>query len=216
MHDIGSGALFDMSALGLDGEPIVSTSIDAGADLVLFSGDKLLGGPQAGVIVGRRKYIEQIERHPLMRALRVDKLTLAALASTLSSLAHPQQAARELPVWIMITTTPAVLKRRAEHIIDQLRTQATGFSVEVVSTTAYVGGGALPTKGLESAAIALRSHRVSEKELARRLRTTTPVVMGRLQDGCVLIDLRAVLPHQDESLLEALAGALQCQVSQIV
>ncbi|TFH27133.1 MAG: L-seryl-tRNA(Sec) selenium transferase, partial [Myxococcales bacterium] len=184
-------------------------SIDAGADLVLFSGDKLIGGPQAGVIVGRRKYIEQIERNPLMRAIRVDKLTLAALSATLSALTDPQQAARELPLWMMLTATVEDLHRRAECIIDELNSRVAGFSANIVASTAHVGGGSLAGQGLDSVAISLRCDRASDEELARRLRTGTPAVVGRLQGGCVLVDMRAVLPRQDEDLVVALAATFE-------
>lgn len=208
IHDIGSGALFAMADVGLGDEPVARDSIDAGVDLVLFSGDKLLGGPQAGILVGRRRYVELIERNPLMRALRVDKLTLAALAATLAALAHPEQAARELPLWTMITAPLDELKRRAETIAGELRSRASGASAEVVSTTAYVGGGSLPNQGLESVAIAVKTEKFSGEELARRLRAATPAVVARLQGGCFMVDLRAVLPRQDESLTAVLAAAL--------
>ncbi|MEX0678866.1 MAG: L-seryl-tRNA(Sec) selenium transferase [Pirellulales bacterium] len=208
IHDIGSGALFDLADVGLGDEPVARDSIDAGADLVLFSGDKLLGGPQAGVIVGRRRYVEPIECNPLMRALRVDKLTLAALAATLAALAHPQRAAAELPLWRMITTSVPELNERAEAIARELRSRAPGASAEVVSTTAYVGGGSLPNQGLESVAIAVKSRKLSDERLARRLRAATPPVVARLQGGRLMIDLRAVLPRQDESLVAALAEAI--------
>lgn len=207
-HDIGSGALFDLTGMGLSDEPVARNSIDAGADLVLFSGDKLVGGPQAGLIAGRRKCIEQIERNPLMRSLRVDKLTLAALAATLSAWTRPQQAAPDLPLWMLLTAPLEELQRRAAQILDELKSQAAGFHAESIASTAHVGGGSLPGQGLQSVAIALSSERISDEELARRLRTGTPAVVGRLRAGRVLLDLRAVLPRQDECLLEAIVAAL--------
>ncbi|MGD9632152.1 MAG: L-seryl-tRNA(Sec) selenium transferase [Pirellulales bacterium] len=209
IHDVGSGALFDVSTFGLGDEPVASKSIDAGADLVLFSGDKLLGGPQAGIIVGRRRYVEQIERHPMMRALRVDKLRLAALAATLAALTDPQRAANEVPLWVMVTTSVHDLQHRAKCIADHLRQQGAGCTVDVTTTTAYLGGGSLPDQGLASVAIRIRGGPISEHELARRLRTGSPPVMGRLETGHVLIDLRAVMPSQDECLGCALAAALR-------
>ena len=208
IHDIGSGALFDLAVTGSSDEPVARNSIDAGADLVLFSGDKLIGGPQAGLIVGRRKYVEQIERNPLMRALRVDKLTLAALSATLSSLIDPQQAARELPLWMMIAAPIEELRQRAEQVAGALESRAAGIRAEVIASTAHIGGGSLPSQGLPSAAVALSSDRVSEDELARRLRSGTPPVVGRLQNGRLFVDLRTVLPRQDESLVEALVAAI--------
>jgi L-seryl-tRNA(Ser) seleniumtransferase len=208
IHDVGSGALFDLAELGLADEPVVRTSIDAGSDLVLFSGDKLLGGPQAGVIVGARASIQRIERNPLMRALRVDKLTLAALSATLSTLEHPQQAASELPLWMMIRAPLEELRQRAERIAAELVARAPSVRAEIVSTTAFVGGGSLPDQGLPSLAVAIRCEHVADQELARRLRTGTPPVVGRLQNGRLMVDLRAVLARQDESLLSALTVAV--------
>ncbi|MBI3838052.1 MAG: L-seryl-tRNA(Sec) selenium transferase [Planctomycetia bacterium] len=209
VHDIGSGALVDLAALGLGNEPVARTSVEAGADLVLFSGDKLLGGPQAGLIVGRRKYVEQIERHPLMRALRVDKLTLAALSATLVALAHPRQAARELPLWTMAAASLEDLEQRARRMVDALKMPSTGFRLEVVPTTAYWGGGALPSQGIASIALALTSEECSEGALAQRLRGGSPAVVGRLQGGRLLVDLRTVLPDQDEVLVAAIQAAAQ-------
>ncbi|MGD9648654.1 MAG: L-seryl-tRNA(Sec) selenium transferase [Pirellulales bacterium] len=209
IHDIGSGALFDVTALGLGPEPDCPTSIAAGADLVLFSGDKLVGGPQSGVIVGRRRYIEQIERNPLMRALRVDKLTLAALSATLESLGSLQQAASQLPLWTMVATPLEELRQRAERIAGELRTETCGWRIETASTISYLGGGSLPGQGIESMAITLGEGPVSEAALARRLRTGRPAVMGRLQNNRLYVDLRAILPRQDESLVRALSAAVR-------
>ncbi len=209
VHDIGSGALFDLTTLGLGDEPVARNSIEAGADVVLFSGDKLLGGPQAGIVVGRRQYIERIERHPLMRALRVDKLTLAALSATLMDWNDPQLAARELPLWRMITAPLDDLQRRAHHVVDALRSRVAPCSAETIASTAYLGGGSLPSQGLPSVAVAIASEQISEEELARRLRAGSPAVVGRLQAGRLLVDMRAVLSRQDESLVAALAAALE-------
>jgi L-seryl-tRNA(Ser) seleniumtransferase len=209
IHDIGSGALFDLTQFGFGDEPVARASVEAGADLVLFSGDKLIGGPQAGMIVGRRQLIERVEQNPLARALRVDKLTLAALATTLASLRHPQTAVRELPLWRMIATSIEELQQRARRIADAVKVRINGNVVDIVATTAYLGGGSLPNRQLESVALTLAPGKASEREIAERLRTGTPPVVGRLERGLVIIDLRAVLPHQDEDLIEALVIALQ-------
>jgi L-seryl-tRNA(Ser) seleniumtransferase len=209
VHDIGSGALVDLAEFGFADEPAARVSIEAGADLVLFSGDKLLGGPQAGIIVGYRKSIDRIEKNPLARALRVDKLTLAALSATLAAHAHPQTAIRELPLWAMISTSIKELQQRARRIADELNSRTTGFVIEVRSSTAYLGGGSLPNQKLESVAVTIAAGNASEREIAQRLRAGTPPVVGRLERGCVVIDLRAVLPHQDENLVDALVATLQ-------
>jgi L-seryl-tRNA(Ser) seleniumtransferase len=209
IHDIGSGALFDLDQFGCGDEPVARVSIEAGASLALFSGDKLLGGPQAGVIVGSGRLIERIEQNPLDRALRVDKLTLAALSATLSSLHNPQTAAREIPLWMMIATPIEKLQQRARRIADEVKSRTSGCLVDVKTTTAYLGAGSLPNQRLESVAVTLAGENASEREIAERLRTGAPPVVGRLERGFVIIDLRAVLPEQDESLIDALAAGLQ-------
>ncbi len=208
IHDIGSGALLDLTPLGFGDEPVVRVSIDAGVDLVLFSGDKLIGGPQAGVIAGCRQLIERIERNPLARALRVDKLTLAALSATLSSFSHQQMAVREIPLWMMISSTTEDLQQRARRIADKVKSQTSGCLVDVTATTAYLGAGSLPNQKLESVAVTVAGPNASDQEMAYRLRTGTPPVVGRLERGSVIIDLRAVLPQLDEALTEALIAAL--------
>jgi L-seryl-tRNA(Ser) seleniumtransferase len=209
IHDIGSGALFDLDQFGCGDEPVARVSIEAGASLALFSGDKLLGGPQAGVIVGSGRLIERIEQNPLDRALRVDKLTLAALSATLSSLHNPQTAAREIPLWMMIATPIEKLQQRARRIADEVKSRTSGCLVDVKTTTAYLGAGSLPNQRLESVAVTLAGENASEREIAERLRTGAPPVVGRLERGFVIIDLRAVLPEQDESLIDALVAGLQ-------
>jgi L-seryl-tRNA(Ser) seleniumtransferase len=209
VHDIGSGALFDLTEFGFGDEPVARVSIESGADLVLFSGDKLLGGPQAGVIVGSRSLIQRIEHHPLARALRVDKLTLAALEATLSALAHPQSAVREIPLWMMIATSTNELQQRARRIADAVASRTSGVTVDTTTTTAYLGGGSLPNQQLESVAVTLAAGTASERELAQRLRAGSPPVVARLERGCVVVDLKAVLSSQDEDLIEAIVSALQ-------
>jgi L-seryl-tRNA(Ser) seleniumtransferase len=208
IHDIGSGALLDLTQFGFFEEPVAQASIEAGADLILFSGDKLLGGPQAGVIAGSSRLIEQIEHNPLARALRVDKLTLAALAATLSHFSHPHTAVRHVPLWSMIATSTEDLMQRARHIAAEVKSQTTGCFIDVASTTAYLGGGSVPNQQLESVAIILTGT-VSEHELARRLRAGTPPVVGRLERGHTILDLRAVLSHQDNDLITAIVAGLQ-------
>lgn len=210
MHDIGSGALFDPAMLGLPssaahGEPVARVSIDSGADVVMFSGDKLLGGPQAGILVGRRELIERMAANPLARALRVDKMALAALWSTLVALRTPERAARELPLWQMAAEGLEQLADRGQAIAAQLDNEL--LQVDLVEVTSYLGGGTLPSRGLPSLALALRSERWSSQQLSERLRTGRPPVVGRLHKGQLLIDLRSVLPGQDRRLAEAIAAA---------
>lgn len=207
IDDAGSGQAIDLTPFGLTGEPLVSAGIAAGADLVLFSGDKLLGGPQAGIIAGRASLIQRIEKDPLMRAFRLDKMTLAALEATLRLYRDPQRALRELPTLRMLTVSLAELRQRAEVFAVKLRAVPGIASVEVKEDVAYVGGGSLPDVGVPTAVVAVTAARIGETELAARLRTGTPAVVGRVQDGRLLLDLRTVFERQEEGLLAALRQA---------
>jgi L-seryl-tRNA(Ser) seleniumtransferase len=203
IDDTGSGQAVDLAPFGLPGEPLVSAGIAAGADLVLFSGDKLLGGPQAGIIAGKAAHIARIERDPLMRAFRLDKMTLAALEATLRLYRDPAKALREVPTLRMLTTPLAELRRRCEALAERLRTLP-GLTAEVRDDTAYVGGGSLPDVAVPTAVIALTLAGVSESDLAARLRTGTPAVVGRVQAGALLLDLRAVFERQEDELFAAM------------
>ncbi|HJZ55167.1 MAG TPA: L-seryl-tRNA(Sec) selenium transferase [Gemmataceae bacterium] len=207
IDDTGSGQAIDLAPFGLPGEPLVSAGIAAGADLVLFSGDKLLGGPQAGLIAGKAALVQRIEKDPLMRAFRLDKMTLAALEATLRLYRDPARALREIPTLRMLTTPLADLRHRAEVFATKLR-QLPGLAVEVKQDVAYVGGGSLPDVALPTAVVALRPEGISEAELAIRLRTATPAVVGRQQDGKLLLDLRTVFERQEEELLAAIRRAV--------
>ncbi len=211
IEDLGSGALLDTAAYGLAHEPTVQEAIAAGADLVCFSGDKLLGGPQAGIIVGRRELIEQVERHPLARALRADKTALAGTAVTLRHYLRGE-AIEKIPVWRMIATPLAALEARCQTWQSALRDLV---ETEIVATDATVGGGSLPGETLPSRALALGAEAIAEvvpgltvEELARRLRTGQPPVVGRVEADRLLLDARTVLPEQDEALVEALRRSL--------
>jgi L-seryl-tRNA(Ser) seleniumtransferase len=194
LDDLGSGTLLPTAPYGLPAEPTVGACIAAGADLVAFSGDKLLGGPQAGVIVGRAALIELVRQHPLMRALRVDKTALAALEATLLTYVRGR-AIEELPVWRMIAAPAALLQQRAAAIAA-----AVGPPARVVASAGAVGGGALPGATLPGYAVALPGGTAR----AARLRRQTPPVIARIADGQLLLDLRSVLPEHDAALSEVL------------
>ena len=202
IHDTGSGLLRKMDHPLLADEPDAASSIAAGADLVLFSGDKLLGGPQCGVIVGRREWVARIERHPLMRAFRVDKLTLAALGATLQLHRDAALARRRLPIYRMLDATTDELERRARSIVESLD----DGTATVERTDAFFGGGSIPTKRLPSVAIKLQC--ADEAAAALRLRSGKPPVVARVQRGAVWIDLRTVIPSQDQDLTTGLRSAL--------
>jgi L-seryl-tRNA(Ser) seleniumtransferase len=206
IDDVGSGQGIDLAPFGLPGEPLVSESIRTGADLVLFSGDKLLGGPQAGLIVGKASLIARLEKDPLMRAFRLDKMTLAALEATLRLYRDPTRALRELPTLRMLTAPLAGLRERAERFAGRLR-QAGGINVTVRGDVSYVGGGSLPDVGVPTAVLAISAAGLSEGEFAARLRTGTPAVIGRTTAGEFLLDLRTVFARDEDQLLAALVQA---------
>jgi len=207
IDDAGSGQAIDLAPFGLPGEPLVSAGIAAGADLVLFSGDKLLGGPQAGLIAGRADLIARIEKDPLMRAFRLDKMSLAALEATLRLYRDPARAMREVPALKMLATPVEELRRRAESLAEKLRT-IPQFEVDVREDSAFVGGGSLPDVALPSVVIALRMNGLTENELATRLRSGSPPVIARIHDGEVRLDLRTVFESQECELLYVVRGCL--------
>jgi L-seryl-tRNA(Ser) seleniumtransferase len=209
IDDVGSGQAIDLTPFGLPGEPLVSESIRIGADLVLFSGDKLLGGPQAGLILGKTNLIQRIERDPLMRAFRLDKMTLAALEATLRIYRDPARALREVPTLRMLTTPLSELRQRAELFAARLRMVPGVAAIEVCDDVAYVGGGSLPDVAVPTAVIAVSVNNLSEGKLAIRLRTGQPAVVGRIQDGKFLLDLRTVFDRQEDELLGAIAQAVR-------
>jgi L-seryl-tRNA(Ser) seleniumtransferase len=206
IDDIGSGALNKRdSPLFVDGpgEPTAVDSIAAGADLVLFSGDKLLGGPQAGIIIGKKKWIDRIEKNPMMRALRLDKLTLAALQATLQLHRDPQKASQELPIMAMANTPLPLLRSRAERIVEQI-----GDIAAVCDTTAYLGGGSMPEQGLPSVAVRITPHNISETQFAQRLRNSKPPIITRIAQGCLWLDMRTIFDRQDQDVINALKEQL--------
>ncbi len=203
IHDIGSGALVDFAALGCPGEPLAVDSLRTGADLVLFSGDKLLGGPQCGVILGRRTWIERIVKHPLARALRVDKLTLAALAATLKLYRDPERAKQEIPLLQLVGASVDNLKQRAHRLAPQMQAATAIASAEAVQDVTYLGGGSMPHQQLATWCIALKPAQGSVDRLALALRTGENSVVGRVQQDRLLVDLRSVFPRQDLALVEA-------------
>jgi L-seryl-tRNA(Ser) seleniumtransferase len=205
VHDVGSGCLLNTESWGLAHEPTPQESVAAGADIVCFSGDKLLGGPQSGIIVGNKSLLGQIERHPLMRALRVDKLTLSALEATLS-LYRDGLVERELPIWRAIATPLEALRPRAERWADMLASW--GYRAAVVSAASTVGGGSLPGETLPTLVCAIELVGSQADRCAERLRRGSPAVVARIARDRLLLDPRTVFPEEDEALLGALQRAL--------
>jgi L-seryl-tRNA(Ser) seleniumtransferase len=208
IDDIGSGALLDFARFGFQGEPVARASIAAGADLVLFSGDKLLGGPQAGLIAGRKEWIQKIDKDPLMRAFRLDKMTLAALETTLRMYLNEERALREVPVLRMLGIPLEELRQRAARLAEQVRGIAGIVAVETAEDVAYVGGGSLPDQAMKSWVVEVEASSVGDAELARRLRLGTPAVMARLRDGKLVLDVRTIFESQETLLVEAMRKAL--------
>jgi L-seryl-tRNA(Ser) seleniumtransferase len=204
IDDVGSGCLYDLTRYGLSDEPLVGDSMRAGADLVLFSGDKLLGGPQCGIIVGRSELVARLRTNPFARALRVDKLTLAALQGTLE-IHRAGRAFEEIPVLRQLSLPADVIRARAEALVARLHSQSRSpgiFSLASVSSAA--GGGSLPEQTLPSWAVAISSDRVDH--IARQLRLGSPSVFARVQEGSILVDMRTVLPDDEQALLARLAS----------
>ncbi len=202
LDDLGSGALFDLRSVGISGEPGVADSLRAGVDVVTYSGDKLLGGPQAGILSGRRELVARIRANPLFRALRVDKLTYAALEATL--LAYVRQDHDAIPAVRMMRRTADEIGRRAEAVAAWLHDRAPKLKLEIVSGESLIGGGAAPTASLPTRLLAVSCEGLSADEVAARLRLGEPPIIARVEEGRVLLDLRTVYPVQDAALGEAL------------
>ena len=206
VHDLGSGLLIPLDDIGLTGEPTAADAVRSGAALVTMSGDKLLGGPQAGIIVGSTGIVERLRANPLLRALRVDKLTIAALEATLALYREPKRAMREIPVLAMLSRSIGDLRRRADALKKKLGgAGSAGDVANVVESEASVGGGAFPSARIPSVALALAR---DARALEERLRLAEPAVIGRIADGHLLLDMRTVQPDEDDMLAAALRAAL--------
>jgi L-seryl-tRNA(Ser) seleniumtransferase len=207
MEDLGSGSFLDLRPWGFPHEPTAPETVAAGADLVTFSGDKLLGGPQAGIVVGRRPLVERLRKNPLNRALRIDKLTLAALEATLRAYEEPVRARRDIPTLRMLTEPEAAVRRRAQRILRGLSAALrTALGAEVVADRAQVGGGALPVVELPTAAVAIGTAAHPAASLDARLRAGRPAVIGRIRDDRLLLDCRTIGDDEVALVIAALAA----------
>ena len=202
IDDIGSGCLIDPRPFGLAHEPTVQESVAAGADLTLFSGDKLLGGPQAGIIVGRERLVEQLRRHPLARAVRMDKAGIAALHATLLHYLRGE-ALEKVPVWRMIATGLPEISRRARRMA-----RALGPAARTLDGRSMVGGGSLPEESLPTKLVAIAGEGAYVSDLAKRLRAGAPAVVGRIEGDALLLDPRTVMPGEDEAVVGAVKVTL--------
>ena len=203
IDDLGSGCLLDTRRFGLPPEPTPQESLAAGADVVLFSGDKLLGGPQAGIIAGRAEALERLRRHPLARAMRMDKASIAGLAATLNHYLK-DEALEKLPVWRMIAMPVDAITRRARRWA-----RAAGHGATVIDGRSMIGGGSLPEEGLPTKVLALgQAGGRSAEALAKRLRENDPPVIARIEHDALLLDPRTVQPREDKTVVQALQAAL--------
>ncbi|MFP4052270.1 MAG: L-seryl-tRNA(Sec) selenium transferase [Phycisphaerae bacterium] len=209
VDDLGAGALVDLQRFGLPHEPTVLQSLQAGADVALFSGDKLIGGPQAGIIVGRSEYIRRIRRHPLARALRPDKVCLMGLERTLMLFRDVDRLCREHPLYRMLSETEADLRSRAERLVSEIDAVAPCFVARVRPSSAYLGSGSCPMKALPSFAAVVTSETIRPDELARALRLDEACVFGRVEDDAVWLDVRALWDHQLARIAEAMGRICQ-------
>jgi L-seryl-tRNA(Ser) seleniumtransferase len=203
IDDVGSGALLDFGRFGMNDEPMVADSIAAGSDLILFSGDKLVGGPQCGIIIGKKKYVDMCLENSLMRAMRVGKMTLAALAATLEIYLKPETAEQEIPILRMLSTPIENLELRGEKLCGQLGHLSFVESIESVPSEAMLGGGSLPAQTTESRALEITPKGMTADELASQLRDTKPAVMGRIYKDRLYLDLRTVQPQDEIDLVAA-------------
>ena len=200
VYDLGSGALLNTEDFGLQHEPTVQEALADGADVVCFSGDKLLGGPQAGIILGRKGCVDKLRRHPLMRVIRIDKMVATALAATLKHYLQKEAVAR-IPVWQMIATGVEGLESRAENVVKKLAQAGIKASIQDGSST--VGGGSLPDQLLPTRLVAIRPP-YAVVDFAGRLRLATPPLLGRIEGEHFLVDMRTVIPALDDSLVQVI------------
>ena len=201
IEDLGSGSLLELNRFGIQDEPNVQDSIRAGVDVVSFSGDKLLGGPQAGIILGKKAYLDILKKHPLNRAMRVDKMTLAALEATLRS--YESGAEQEIPVVAMLSAEQEMLRPRAQRLLAMLRDA--GLEGEILPTEGYLGGGSVPNQSLPSWAVAFGG---GVNDLEEKLRKGATPIIGRIHEGKYLLDVRTLLDSDFETIVQAVREAL--------
>ncbi len=209
VSDLGSGCMIDLKKYGVHDEPTVQEALRTGADIVTFSGDKLLGGPQAGIIIGKAILIQKIQKNPLLRAMRIDKMTLASLEATFMQYLDEEKALREVPTLNMLTQPLDIIKRRARKIFTVLKKDITGKAViEVVADESQAGGGSLPEINFPTFVVSISPSVISVNELEKRLRTGFTPVIARIQDGKLLIDARTVQDKEIKDLTVCVRSAL--------
>jgi len=205
MADLGSGCMIDLEKYGIYGEPTAQSIIKTGADIVTFSGDKLLGGPQAGIILGREKLIQKIQKNPLLRAMRIDKLTLASLEATLMQYLDEEKAVKEIPTLRMLTQSLDTIKQRAKKICNLLKKDISNQAkIGVTTEQSQAGGGSLPEVNFPTFIISIKPANISVNELEKRLRSGEPPVIARIKEDALLIDARTVQDKEIKSLVSCI------------
>lgn len=212
IYDLGSGALLSLDQFGLNNEPTVKESLASGADVICFSGDKLLGGPQAGIIVGKKRYLDLMKKHPLTRALRVDKLTLAALEATLRLYRDPSIAVQKIPLYSMLSQSSQTLRERATNLKRALA-HLSDFEAEVIDTASPIGGGSAPGEIKTSIALALKHRRIGVDTLSHRLMQLDRPVIARINEDRLLLDMRTVRDSDHDEIVQALSSAADLEDS---
>ncbi len=209
IEDLGSGVLIDLQKYGLTHEPTVQESVNAGADIVTFSGDKLLGGPQAGIIVGKKSYIDKMKKNPLTRAFRIDKLTMAALEATLRIYLNEENAINIIPTLKMLTEPYESIKQKSEVLYNKIAEENLNLNIDIKKDYSEVGGGSLPLEKLPTYTITLKSKDISSSQLEKKLRKYKTPIFTRVQDDNVIIDLRTVKEEQYKTIVQALIDVMK-------
>lgn len=204
-EDLGSGVLIDLNPFGIGDEPVVSRKLKAGADIVSFSGDKLLGGPQAGIIAGKKEYIEKLKKHQLARVLRVDKMTIAALEATLLHYLKGE-AFTKIPALHSITMDASIVRQRVDDFRMKLSNEREDFTITIREGTSQIGGGSLPDVSLKTYVLSLKHKNIKAEDLSMQLRTGEPCILTRIHQEEVIFDFRTIAIEEEDLLLEALKG----------
>ena len=208
MYDLGSGCMIDLRPYGIHSEPSVQEIMKSGVDIITFSGDKLLGGPQGGVIVGRKELIERMQKNPLTRAVRIDKLTLAAFEAVLMEYVDLEKAVENIPTLNMLLQKPETIKERAKKIASGIKRHVKNAEVEVVSDKSKAGGGSLPEMEFPTYAVSIKPENISVNELEERLRKGTPPIVARIKDDALLLDARTIRNEEIDELVKCVKTAL--------
>jgi L-seryl-tRNA(Ser) seleniumtransferase len=208
MFDLGSGCLIDLKPYGIHDEPVVKDIVESGADIITFSGDKLLGGPQGGVIVGKREYIKKLQKNPMTRAMRVDKLTLAGFEATLMEYIDEEKAIKSIPTLRMLLQRPEEIKERANKIAKRLKKEINDVHIQVIADSSRAGGGSLPEIDLPTYVVLIKSDKISVNELMERLRRGEPPIIARIKEDSVVIDARTLHDRDLETLAKGIKSAL--------